>query len=455
MKIPAHLEGLSKRDLVRIYLTQNQEYHTLLEKESELLRKENELLREENAQLRKKLEELERRLLAYENAHTPPSKQQRKDHYPKPESSSGKRGALEGHEGTTREQPDPTETKTLNLNVCPDCGLPLGQATHVERRVIEELSNPQPLRVIEFFIPHYECKKCKKEVVPTHAELPKTGRLGNNLQTQIVLAKYEDRLPHRKIANQLNRQYNLNLTPATILDVHKRVARQLEPAYEKIKTEIRTSTRANADETGSRVEGKKWWLWLFMTATSVLFTFRKRREAKVIREILGEHYSGILTVDGLKAYQKIVKLIQRCWAHLLREAKFLSQKHEGQAKVLYESLCELFEKVKNKTIDYETAIQQMNMFLRTAKAYQELRKIAVLLENGLERWFTCLKHADVEPTNNRAEQTLREFVVQRKIYPTFRSEEGPRTAEKIMSVLATWKLQGKNTLQMLRLNLSS
>ena len=97
----------------------------------------------------------------------------------------------------------------------------------------------------------------------------------------------------------------------------------------------------------------------------------------------------------------------------------------------------------------------MKLFLGTAKSYQELRKFAVLIGNGLEQWFTCLLHENIEPTNNKAEQQLREFVIQRKIYPTFRSEKGPRNAEILMSALATWKIQGLNTLNMLRTNLSS
>ncbi|MEK7177972.1 MAG: IS66 family transposase [Patescibacteria group bacterium] len=426
MKIPPHLANLSKRDIIRYTLS-----------------------------LESRIEELEKRLLAYDNAHTPPSKQQRKDHYPKPEGSSRKRGAPKGHEGTTRPTPEPTETKTLNLELCPDCKFPLGKVTRLERRVIEELPEPQPLRVIEFLIPHYECKKCNKEVIPVHSELPKTGRLGNNLQSQIVLAKYEDRLPHRKVASMLNRQYNLDLSPATIVDVQKRVADHLQPEYEKIKTEVKNSTRLHADETGAKLDGDKHWLWVFLSKLYVLFCFSKKREAKVIEDILGMDYLGILTVDGLKAYPKIVNFIQRCWAHLLREAKFLAQKHEGQAQKLYKFLCELFRMIKAKIITYEKAIQQMKLEIGFTKGCQELRKFAGLLENGLEQWFTCLLYPDVEPTNNKAERQLREFVIQRKIYSTFRSEEGLRITETILSVLATWKLQGKNPLQMLRLNLSS
>ena len=52
--------------------------------------------------LLKRIEELEKRLLAYENAHTPPSKQRGQGAYPKPENSSGNRGAPLGHTGTTK-----------------------------------------------------------------------------------------------------------------------------------------------------------------------------------------------------------------------------------------------------------------------------------------------------------------------------------------------------------------
>lgn len=426
MKIPQELKNLSKRDLIRIIISQGG-----------------------------KIEELERRLLAYENAHTPPSRGGGRNHYPKQEKSKNKVGALKGHEGTTRKQPEPTETKKLELHSCPECKNLLGQPSKIERRVIEEIPEPQPLRVIEFFISHYHCKHCKKEVIAQDSELPKEGNLGNNLQAQIVLSKQEDRLPNRKIAQQLNRQYGLDLSPATILDVQRRVAKQLESEYDLIEENIRKSRRIHGDETGAKLNGKKHWLSTFISQCFVLFLFHKRRETKVVENVLGRKYGGIITCDGWKAYKKVAKTIQRCWAHLLRDAKFLAQKHEGQARVLYNSLCELFVQVKAKKIKYEKAISQMKMFLGIAKAHKELRKIAVLLHNGLEDWFTCLRYDDIELTNNKAERALREFVVQRKIYSTYRSEEGMRTTGILMSALSSWKLQGKNPLQMLKLTLSS
>jgi len=50
----------------------------------------------------------------------------------------------------------------------------------------------------------------------------------------------------------------------------------------------------------------------------------------------------------------------------------------------------------------------------------------------------------VEPTNNRAEQALRELVVQRKIIGTLRNEKGMKIYETLPTLLATWKQRGMN-----------
>jgi transposase len=50
----------------------------------------------------------------------------------------------------------------------------------------------------------------------------------------------------------------------------------------------------------------------------------------------------------------------------------------------------------------------------------------------------------LEPTNNRAEQALKEPVVQRKIIGTFRNDKGTQIYETMMTLLATWKQQGRN-----------
>lgn len=64
--------------------------------------------------------------------------------------------------------------------------------------------------------------------------------------------------------------------------------------------------------------------------------------------------------------------------------------------------------------------------------------------NGLGQWYTCLLYPEMEPTNNLGEQAMREHVIMRKIIGTFRSEKGVENYQYIASMIATWKLQGKD-----------
>ena len=438
MKIPSHLDGLSKRDLIRYILSLESHFD----------------------EQSKEIEDLKKRLLAYENAHTPPSQQRR---YPKREKSNNNVGAPKGHKGITRETPEPNRFRELKLCSCPDCGKRLGRPRSILKKIIEDLPDPHPLKITEFTINRYFCNHCKKKIIPQDPELPEEGIFGPNLLAQITLMKYEDRLPHRKIVNTLNRQYGLHLTPATVLDITRRVTDKLQGTYEQIKQDVKESMHANADETGMKVRGNKYWSWVFVTLTSVLFLIRPSRGQKVIKEALGGNYKGILGCDGWTSYPKCVDNLQRCWAHLLREAKWLAEKYEGQSRIMYKNLCRIFRRVKKVTVStatswrtktYNWCVKEMKRVIGECRAYTELREFATKLENGMRYWFTCVLHPEIDATNNKAENALREMVIQRKISSLW-NEKGVRIKETIMSVLATWNLRSLNTFSMLRQTLSS
>ena len=406
-----------------------------------------------------KIEELEKRLLKYENPNTPPS-QQRK--YPEREKSNNKIGAPKGHPGITREIPKPNRFKELKLKRCPDCGKRLGRPRSIYKKTIIDIPDPQPLKITQFTIPHYFCNGCNKEVIPRDEELPNEGIFGPNLQAEVTLMKYEERLPHRKIADSLTRRYGLQLMPATSLDITRRVADKLQETYDNIKKQVKESLQVNGDETGIKVKGKQYWTWVFVTLTAVLLLIRANRGQKTIKEVLGKDYNGILTCDGWSSYPTCVKRIQRCWAHLLREAKWYAEKYEGTARDIYNELCRIFIKIKKITVNtvqgvrtrtYNWCMKEMKYIIGRCNAYTELRDFATKLKNGLEHWFTCVLHPEIEPTNNKAERALTEIVVQRKISSLW-NEKGVRIKETVMSVLATWRLRGLNTFSMLRQTLS-
>jgi transposase/uncharacterized coiled-coil protein SlyX len=410
--------------------------------------------------LEKKVEILENRLSKYENAHTPPSLTEKKPR--QPSNGSGKPGQKEGHPEITRPQPEPTEHIESKLDACPHCNNPLGEPIRTERRIIEEIPEPQPVRVIEYTTNHYWCDECNNEIVASHPDMPKEGRFGKNVLAQTTLLKYEDRLPHRKIREHLERQYGLIVSPGAIFDFTHRANIRLQSEYNFILQRIRESSILNVDETGIHVNGEKYWIWIFVTLTDTFVIIRKSRGMKVLIEVLTKKYDGIIICDGWKPYVNFTDRIQRCWAHLLRELKFVAEDVEEAVPLskgihrLYDRLCGLLNEDPppeiRKRIWYE-ARATMNRWLRRHYNNPSIVKLIAKIRNGFDHWFTFIINPGVEPTNNRAERALREHVVQRKIIGTLRNTKGTHIHEVVMSVLATWKQQGKNLYQTLRLSL--
>jgi len=422
------------------------------------LQQENRRLTAENQRLTQENTELKRRLAAYENPHTPPS---RKLIYPAPQRrTDGPRypGRPRGHRGSTRPRPQPdTVVEPPRKSRCTCCGAPLGEPSYVDHRIVEEISNPAPRQVIDYLECGWECTDCGSHTVSRHPDCPPSGRLGRNALVQATLMKFEERLPHRKVSEALERTYGLDVTPATVLDVTRRVAGWLRPEYTRILQRIRSAPVVYVDETGARVDGRRYWVWVFTTLTDTLIVIRKSRGKKVLKEVLGKDFRGVIVCDGWSSYPGFTDRIQRCWAHLLREAQGLAE-HVEEAKPLSEALHRLYRRLNEPEdkpppeeavrLAGEAKKEMMELAGRPYEA-EEARRFAGKVLNGLDRWFTFLTVPGVEPTNNRAERALREHVVQRKIMGCFRNGKGTGIYETVMTVLSTWKQQGRDLSQTL------
>jgi transposase len=436
--------------------------------EGETIRQLRELveqLKRENELLKAKVGELESRLAQYENAHTPPSQRRggnrKKDQN---EGDKGKPGQKKGHKGLTRPYAKPDKQIDVLKDRCPDCGANLGSPFKIESKIIEEIPESQPITVTEYRIAHYKCPRCQKVVAATDVGCPDEGKFGNNTIAQATLLKYEDRLPHRKIQNALNRLYGLNISPATIFDLTRRAADAVQSEYNAILNRVRKAQILYIDETSIDVQGKKHWIWVFTTLSETFVVIRKSRGMKVLDEVLGRRFKGIIVCDGWKPYAKFTKHIQRCWAHLLRESKDLALKNP-EAVPIHEALKCIYERLidalKNdpppevRRVIWYMARAMLTRLIKGEYENEDIRRLMSKICNGFEYWFTFVIHPDVEPTNNRAERAIREHVVQRKIIGTLRNDKGTSIHERIMTVLATWAQQGLDSLQMLRLKLSS
>ena len=419
----------------------NDDYIHQLETTVELLTDENTKLREEN-------ETLKKRLLLYENPHTPPSLQRFKS---KTDKTPGKRGAPIGHKGATKVLGEPDEIIHVSEEKCPKCSHPLSSPIRTEKKTIFDIPPPQEIKVTEYVLDVYRCVNCGIEVKAKHMDCPQVGDMGIYLLNYITMLKYNLRGVIRKVQEFLRTNNELNLSVKGINDALLRVGDACRSEYTAIQDRIRKSKWVHIDETGFHVEGNKYWLWAFRSAEDdVLIVIVDSRGRDVVKETMGEDFHGPAIVDGWRVYSYLTT-IQRCWAHLIREVDAFKSSGKGKelSEEIHATFSELKESLKSENMDDRRSMKEkydtrMEEIVKRYDSFGELHKPVEYIRNGMGSWFTCLLYPGMEPTNNLAEQAIREHVVIRKIIGTFRSEEGSQNYQYISSLLATWNLKGES-----------
>jgi hypothetical protein len=297
--------------------------------------------------------------------------------------------------------------------------------------------------------PEYKCPHCGKHVIAKHPECPKQGRFGVRMLSLIVFLQIFMRGVTRKVPAFLRYQNGINLTPASCSNILSRIGKVCQQEYEKLKENIRKSSVVYTDETSISVMGKRHWVWIFRTGSNALVVIRKSRGGQVLEEVLGENWKGIMVCDGWRAYGRLENAtLQRCWSHLIREVKALEGTVPGRH--FYKRLLAMFKEIKafksNKPgedirrVKHDEFMAELKGLTTYYRRYSYMSKLLTYIENGGSDWFTCVLHEDVEPTNNFAEQSLREIVVLRNIIGAIRSKNVSKY-ENTCSLFATWRLK--------------
>jgi len=440
------------------------------------LEKENEKLREKLAVKEEKIKRLKSKLRKHENPHVPSSKKREttkkknkgknEEDNEDREESDGKgggsqeklddknsgRGRKGGHDGETRERPDPDRTEVVLEDRCINCGRELGDPDHVKTKVVEDIPDPGSLEAIEYEIGHYECD-CGEETVSTHEDIPERGNFGPNVLTQTTLLKFQERVPYGKIQNLFRDVYELEVSTNTLYNFTERVADQLRPFYKEIRKKVRQSETVHCDETGISLEGEKGWIWTTTTENEVLYTVREDRSQKAIQSMLGKNYTGTIVCDGWRSYSAYTPNLQRCWSHLLNESEFTAKKHQEAVKIdkklhkIYKNLKKFQEEKpppNQRKEKRKQAKKKLENLVNQDYENNEVQKLANHIKNGKDHWLTFITKPEVKPTNNQAERSLRKIVTLRKIIGTIRSKKGRYILETIMTAIQTWKKRKQN-----------
>ena len=410
-------------------------------------------LTDENNGLKKERDEPKRKLMHYENPNTPPSRRLYETHNGD-HTKSAKRypGRPKGHTGATRQKPRIPDTivEPPKKTACSHCGAPLRE-TSVRHRIIEEIPSRQTRQVIDYLQFQYQCTECSAHDVATHPDCPPEGVFGVNALCQVSLLKFDLRLPYDKVAEQMEQQHGLPMTASSALEATQRVSQYLTPQYEGVVAQVRAAPVVNVDETSVKVDGKNYWIWVFVAAACTLLVIRKSRGKKVLEQVLGKEFSGFIGCDGWSSYPNFTDRLQRCWAHLLREVE-AAARVQPEAENLYLGLKGLYWDVQHalelapvwmRLGIKEEAEKRLDVLLLQSEDLKskEARRLVGKVRRGFNYWFTFVVVDGLEATNNRAERALREAVVQRKIFGTLRNERGTKCYGTMMTLIATWKQQ--------------
>jgi len=402
------------------------------------------------------------------NSSKPPSSDPPSVERPKAPSSGRRPGGQPGHKGHRRELlpvEDVDERHDVKPESCSGCqGALRGDDAEPVRRQVVELPVMKPL-VIEYRLHSLCCRRCG---TTTRAELPNDApRLGfgARLCAMVALLSGKCRLSKRTTQALLKDGFGIDVGLGSISNIEREASRSIAAAVEVARHHVRGSPVVHPDETSWREGRRTAWLWTAATPTVTVFRIDRRRSGFVARELLGASFDGVAVSDRFSGYNWLpVEQRQLCWAHLRRDFQEMVDRddegswigaallghirpmfrwwHQLRAGKMTRSRFQVRMRTVERRVQTDLLIGSMCASDKTAGTCAELRKLEPAL-------WTFVREPGVEPTNNSAERAIRPAVLWRKGSFGTHSEFGSRFVERILSVVASLKQQGRNALDFL------
>ena len=361
--------------------------------------------------------------------------------------------------GRAAHRPPPThvdETYDAPLPAtCPDCGGALAVTGHATQHQ-EDLPVVRPI-VRQFRIAIGHCSACQRRVQGRHplqisdALGAASTQLGPHAVTWAVILNKQFGVPLGKIARLFRERFGLSITCGGLVHAIRRAARQAQPTYDTLVTQIRGSPVVTPDETGWKVAARLQWLWAYVTPDTTVYRIQPGRGFEEAAAVLGADFRGILVRDGWAPYRRFTQAVhQTCLAHLLRRCRTLIRDHhEARFAPQVQRLLQQALQVRDRYVAGQISAHgvavarghlqnQLNLLIDRPGGRRVAQKFATHLAIEFPAVFTFLLEPEaIEATNWRAEHALRPAVVTRKVCGGNRSRRGAHTQEVLASVLRT------------------
>jgi transposase len=487
----------SKQEVDRLREQLERRNQRIAELEKQVKEQQKKIAEEEKkiTEGEKKIADLERRLALRgrnsTNSSKPPSSDglagpERKRGCGKPKSKKRRRsGGQKGHPGHSRPLFPPEKVDRV-VEVLPDSCGHCQKSFAGDADILTTQGEPWRYQVTELpeikpLVTEYQMKTvifpcCNK---PTKAQLPAEvkGQFGERLTASIAYMKVRCNIPQRPMQCLLEEVMGTSVSQGGMQKIWEEASAAVAAPCEELEQALPEQPVLNCDETSSRTNKEKRWLWVFVAQTFVYFSIEISRSTEVLDRLL-KHFSGILGADRMASYQKFVKgkakiLMQFCWAHFKRDllgALEVARTVQGKrfcrdALAEEKKLFRLWHRFRNQTSSRGSPPLTRKQLIKKARPIQkqllrmakrnlnckdkEARNLATALSEHHDKFFTFIYHEGVEPTNNVSERAVRNHVQRRKISFGNRSRNGELALARLLSVHATCRLQKRSSLHYL------
>ena len=335
---------------------------------------------------------------------------------------------------------------------CPSCGETMVEiGKEVQRSLVMV---PAQVKIREDWYYSYACKRCDAEntetpAVKTEKDIPVISGSYASAEAiaHIMVQKFVMGSPLYRQEQEWNRQ-GVKLSRQTMSNWILRAAEDwLKPVYEELHRKLVQHEVLHADETTLQVlkePGKsaqsKSYMWLYRTGSDaehpiVLYEYSPNRKPKNA-EVFLEGFTGWLHADGYPGYHSLPEQIRvvGCWAHARRKfdeavSSLPKQEQAGSTALEGQRYCSILFALEKEFAGltaeerYKQRQERAKPVLDALLAWSETKKappksaLGKALHYLHEQWPWLIRYLEdgrLEISNNRAERSMKPFVMDRK-----------------------------------------
>ena len=367
--------------------------------------------------------------------------------------------------------------------ICPECDGNLHvMGTETLRRELKLI--PAKAVIVEHVRKVYACRNCEKDEcgvpivkAPVANPVIKGGFASPEAVAQIATQKFVMAVPLYRQEQEWSR-CGIDLSRQTMSNwLIKATFDWLDPIYEALKEILCLRRVLHADETtlqvlredGRSAESKSY-MWLYRTSGDtdspiVLYEYQPDRRAEHPKIFL-ENFNGYLHADGYDGYHDLsdnIKVVG-CFAHARRKfdeaVKGLSKKDQADSTAMIgKKFCDkLFslerdfakltseERFENRQKLSKPVFDEFYKWLWTLNPPPKtgLYTAVVYALNQREYLERYLEDGRLEISNNRAERSIKPFVIGRKNWLFANTPRGAKASAILFSIIETAKENGLN-----------